>query len=240
MEAKNAKVLIVVDEPNNLVLMESIVDSMGMETYTASTEIKALEIVEKVNVDVIIVDIMMPEMYGIKLSRILKGKQETKNIPVIFITTLTEMCDYAKTLEQFGIDFIIKPINDLQVRASVRNVLCMKQLSGELKDLFNHRENLSNMIIQNINNLLSVIIGASEFMVEDQKLMQVAKENAHLVKKSAEDIKLMIQNLLSTEKLDTGTFQIPVESNNLWEMIEQKVDLLKAQVEEKQHLFKRQ
>jgi putative two-component system response regulator len=134
-DTNKQKVLIVDDTPENIqILMETLKEDYKI--VAAINGEKALKMAEMVPLpDIILLDIMMPGMDGYEVCNRLKNNEKTKNIPVVFITALSEEEDEAKGLALGAVDYIAKPINPELVKARVRNHL-------ELKDYRDHLEKL--------------------------------------------------------------------------------------------------
>ena len=110
MDEKNT-ILIVDDTPDNLSVLSGLLKNL-YKTKIATTGRKALKIVFSDNPpDLILLDIMMPEMDGYDVCREIKKDQKTKDIPVIFITAKTEPQDIVKGFEVGSVDYITKPFN---------------------------------------------------------------------------------------------------------------------------------
>jgi putative two-component system response regulator len=116
------------------VLRENL-DGLGYKLLIAKNGKSALEIVQKARPDLILLDIMMPEMDGYEVCRRLKAVEETRHIPVIFLTAMADAQDEAKGLAIGAVDYITKPINPELVRARVRNHLELKRHRDRLEDL---------------------------------------------------------------------------------------------------------
>ncbi|MDM8536177.1 response regulator [Desulfobacterales bacterium HSG17] len=132
MAEKLWKILVVDDEPNNLSFLRQIL----METYDlafAPSGIKALEIIEKVNPDLVLLDIMMPKMDGYETCRRLKANPQTAKIPVIFVTAMSEVDDESYGFDVGCVDYITKPLSPPIVHARVGTHLTLfdQQLACE-------------------------------------------------------------------------------------------------------------
>jgi len=115
----NKKILVVDDEPNNLQLVRQILKD-DYKLFFAKNGIEAISAVEKHNPDLILLDIMMPDMDGYETCRRLKENQLTKDIPIIFITAMNDVKDESKGFSVGGVDYIAKPISPPIVRARVK------------------------------------------------------------------------------------------------------------------------
>jgi two-component system, NtrC family, sensor kinase len=121
-------ILIVDDVPNNLHLLAKILSKQGYKTRTAPDGQLALRSIELTPPDLILLDIMMPDLDGYKVCLALKASPTTKHIPVIFISALNEVLDKVKAFEVGGVDYITKPFQEQEVLARVSNQLMQRQL----------------------------------------------------------------------------------------------------------------
>ncbi|MES9939233.1 MAG: diguanylate cyclase [Candidatus Thiodiazotropha sp. 6PLUC2] len=137
MTDKRATVLIVDDEPQNLHLL---VDALRMEheLIVATSGREAIERVDLHNPpDLILLDVVMPEMDGWDVCRKLKANPMTEGIPIIFVTSRDEVVDEAKGLAAGAVDYITKPFSPEIVRARVRTHLTLKSQADTLASLSN-------------------------------------------------------------------------------------------------------
>ncbi len=104
------KVLIVDDTKTNVEVLVGILEFEGFQTYTSFNGKHALEILDEIQPDIILLDIMMPGMNGLEVCKKLKENPIWKYIPVIFITALCSPQDISKAYEAGGVDYITKPI----------------------------------------------------------------------------------------------------------------------------------
>lgn len=126
-----ARILVVDDTPLNVKLLEA---KLARDYYVVSTAANGIEALEKVAAekpDLILLDIMMPEMDGFETCRRLKADPKTAFIPVIMITALTDVADRVRGLAEGADDFLAKPINDLALMARIRSLLRFKILMDE-------------------------------------------------------------------------------------------------------------
>ena len=135
MEANDLRiiVLIVDDTPENI----SILNAALMEDYTikvATRGKKAIEIAMTAPVDIILLDVMMPEMDGFETCRRLKEEPQTRSIPVIFVTARGETEDESMGLSCGGVDYISKPFSAPIVQARVRTHLALYDQNRALED----------------------------------------------------------------------------------------------------------
>jgi len=233
MKAKTPKVLIVDNEPQNVRLLEAILTPLGVETYIDSNGSHVLEMAVRVSPDVILLEMMMSGMDGIEICRRLKEDRSTRNIPVIFITALNYIQNYAAVVEAGGFGFITKPIQRILLETSIRSAIRMKHLSDEVDDLLRHRAGLTHMFVHDINNLLIVSLGHAQLMLLDDNLPASLREDVTAIEQSSRDIREITSSLQEVETLESGTVSISFEAVNLRELVEQRASLLISRAEER-------
>jgi putative two-component system response regulator len=133
------KILLVDDNTTNLQLLHETLDGLGFKILIAKKGKTALSIAQKANPSLILLDIMMPEMDGYEVCERLKADEKTSQIPVIFITALSDVEDEAKGLKLGAVDYITKPFNPELVKARVRNHLELKRYRDHLENLVKER-----------------------------------------------------------------------------------------------------
>jgi len=127
-----ANILVVDDKTANLDLLKGMLSNQGYGVRPATNGKLALKSVELFQPDLILLDIMMPEMNGYEVCSRLKADSRTKDIPIIFIGTLSEMYQKVKAFELGAIDYITKPFQEQEVVARVENQLSIRRLSKQL------------------------------------------------------------------------------------------------------------
>jgi CheY-like chemotaxis protein len=127
-----SKILVVDDNPQNLELLVAYLEPIGCEVCTASDGLGALEKVAIEDPHLILLDIMMPRMSGFEVCRKIKSDPETRDIPVIMVTALTELGDIERAVDSGTDDFISKPVNRLELLTRVKSLLRVRHLKNEL------------------------------------------------------------------------------------------------------------
>ncbi len=127
-------VLVVDDHPLNLELIEGCLADVECRVITATDGIEALELVKKECPDLVLLDVMMPRMDGYEVCQRLKESPEGKLLPVVMVTALGQIADRVRGLEVGADDFIVKPIERVELVARVRSLLRVKQLYDRLDD----------------------------------------------------------------------------------------------------------
>ncbi len=128
-----ARILVVDDVPSNVRLLEARLIAEYFCVLTASNGAAALSICEQGKCDIILLDVMMPEMDGFEVCRRLKENSATMHIPVIMVTALDSLEDRVRGLEAGADDFLAKPVNDLALVTRVKSLVRLKMITDDLR-----------------------------------------------------------------------------------------------------------
>jgi two-component system cell cycle response regulator len=128
-----ARILVVDDIPANVKLLEARLLAEYFDVLTAGNGYDALSICERTQVDLILLDIMMPGIDGFEVCERLKANPRTAHIPVVMVTALDQPSDRVRGLKAGADDFLTKPVNDLQLMSRVKSLVRLKTLTDELR-----------------------------------------------------------------------------------------------------------
>lgn len=128
-------ILIVDDNPQNIKVLGSIIGNAGYEVAIAMKGDDALIMIEKESPDLILLDIMMPEMDGYEVCRKIKSNPATRDIPIIFLTARRETDDLLKAYEAGGVDYVTKPFDARELLMRVKTHVELKLAREEIKTL---------------------------------------------------------------------------------------------------------
>jgi class 3 adenylate cyclase len=134
VELEGKDILIVDDTPDNLRILSSMLLERGCKVRKALSGEMALVVCEKIVPDLILLDVMMPEMDGYDTCKILKTNEKTSQIPVIFVSALNEAMDKVKAFEVGGADYITKPFQKAEVLARVHHQLTISYQKKQLEE----------------------------------------------------------------------------------------------------------
>lgn len=135
-------ILIVDDYLQNLQVLGKNLEKAGYEIAIANSGEEALEVIKEVTPDLILLDVMMPGISGYEVCEILKSKQQTRGIPVIFLTAKTDPDDVAEGYQRGAVDYIYKPFSAPELLARVATHLELKHIREELAKLEGEKSKL--------------------------------------------------------------------------------------------------
>ncbi len=216
--ARRAPILVVDDDQRNVRLVESILKTNGYPVVKAYDGEEALRIVESERPDLILLDVMMPKMSGFEVCQRLKGRYESRLLPIIMVTALNALEDKVQALELGADDFLSKPINKVELLAKVRSVLRVKSLQDELErqrtqlEVANRellkvqrfKESMTQMVVHDLKNPLAGIMGNIQ-LIQMQRAEMVPAKLEELLERSqgsARQLMRMILNILDIGKLE--------------------------------------
>lgn len=128
-----ARILVVDDIPANVRYLEARLKAEYFEVRTALNGRAALEVAEQERVDLVLLDVMMPDMTGFEVCAALKANPRTAHIPVIMVTSLDQAEDRVRGLESGADDFLTKPVSDTSLIARVKSLVRLKMVTDELE-----------------------------------------------------------------------------------------------------------
>jgi putative two-component system response regulator len=130
-------VLLVDDEPKNLKLLRAMLTPLEYEVLQAENGRDALDVLRRVDTDLVLLDIMMPDMNGYETCRRIKNNPKTQMVPVVLVTALGDMESRIKGLEAGANDFLTKPVNRLELVARAKSLIKLSQTHNSLTSIEN-------------------------------------------------------------------------------------------------------
>ena len=231
----NAPTILVVDDtPASLRVLHEFLRNHGYRVRPMPSGALALQAAQHEPPDLILLDINMPEMDGWEVCRRLKADERLKDVPILFISALSETMDKVKAFQLGGVDYITKPIQFEEVDARVRTHLELRRQKSELQltcerlqELERLRDSLTHMIVHDMRTSLTVIAMALEFAgssvrESDKKLaelIQTAREGAAYLNE-------MITQLLDVSRLEAGQMPLNPAVDDLAATVQKAVDSL--------------
>lgn len=238
-------VLIVDDNPNNVKIVALILRSFSYKIAIATNGEQAIEMVDKIKPDIILLDVMMPKIDGFETCRIIKEKEEFKDIPVIFITALNDSDSLVKGFKAGGVDYISKPFNKDELISRVKTHLELKQTRDELKKTSDHlselnalKDKMFSVIGHDLRSPLGSVRMTLEFLSKVTAKDNAYSENIDIMLKTTDEVFGLLENLLGWAKSQSNNLQINKEvinlqdlSNSIYLLNKGNLDLKKIQFE---------
>ena len=229
------KILIVDDVMSNVLLLKVLLTNEKFAIATASNGRQALEQVEKGNPDLVLLDVMMPDMSGFEVAQHLKSNPKTADIPIIFLTALNSTADIVKGFQVGANDFISKPFNkeELIIRVTHQiSLVAAKRLilskTEELQRTIAGRDKLYSVIahdlrspmgsIKMVLNMLILNLPAEKIGTEMYELLTMANQ-------TTEDVFSLLDNLLKWTKSQIGKLNVVYQDVDLVEVTDSVIEI---------------
>jgi CheY-like chemotaxis protein len=221
-------ILIVDDVPTNLTILSSVLKHQGYRVRPVPNGSMALLVAEKEKPDLILLDIMMPEMDGFEVCRRLKENPSLSDVPVIFISALNDTSDIVKALRSGGVDYISKPFRADEVIARVGTHLklsqqskMLKKQSAELQDLITTKDKFFSIIAHDLRGPLGGFMGLTEMMSDESISLppEQLRELSVDLCVSARNIYNLLENLLEWARMQKGQIAFNPEKLTLSDVV---------------------
>ena len=221
-DASDRKTILIVDDiAENIQLLRSIL-SVSYRIKIATTGEKALALTDCSDPpDLILLDVMMPGIDGYKVCREIKKRENTKSIPVIFVTALEEATDEAEGFAAGAVDYITKPVTPAIVVARVATHLALRQALADLEkqnavlsENVRLREQVERIMRHDLKTPLTAFIGIPALLKKRSDLPADVMESIRMLEKSGVKMLDMINKSMDLYKMEAGTYKtcpVPVE-----------------------------
>ncbi len=213
-DACKATILIIDDVEINRDILENIIDCMGYRPVVAESGERALELIEEFPPQLILSDISMPGMDGYELCKILKKREKTKDVPIIFISAYDAPEDIVEGFLVGGEDFITKPFIPEEVEARVGVHLRLYEMTRELLEM-NRRlqisvnEQLKQMELEKKNILYALADIAAQNSSNDKEYMERLKKNCRILAQAMQ-LSMLYEEKISDTYIDTIELAAPL------------------------------
>jgi two-component system sensor histidine kinase/response regulator len=218
-------VLVVDDIPKNLQVVGTMLRNAGYAIMPATSGARALEGIRVQLPDLILLDLMMPEMDGLEVCRRLKADPLAQQIPVIFLTASNEMEHLVKGFEAGAVDYITKPFNAPELLARVRTHLELKHARQQLREINDEKNEFMGIAAHDLRNPLGAVKGYAELILEDRDLPRPELEDsARRIRDAAARMVEMVQNLLDANRIERGEMRLNLAPTDLAAAVNAVVD----------------
>lgn len=229
------KILIVDDVMSNVLLLKVLLTNEKFAIATASNGRQALEQVEKENPDLVLLDVMMPDMSGFEVAQHLKSNPQTAEIPIIFLTALNSTADIVKGFQVGANDFISKPFNkeELIIRVTHQiSLVAAKRLilskTEELQRTIAGRDKLYSVIAHDLRSPMGSIKMVLNMLILNLPFEKIGAEMYELLtmaNQTTEDVFSLLDNLLKWTKSQIGKLNVVYQDVDLVEVTDGVIEI---------------
>ncbi|PKK89537.1 MAG: hypothetical protein CVV64_14105 [Candidatus Wallbacteria bacterium HGW-Wallbacteria-1] len=226
-------ILVVDDTPGNLKILSGMLQAWGFRVQAAKSGELALKLALNQPPHMVLLDIDMPDMNGYEVCSRMKQSHALKEVPVIFISALTETMDKVRAFSCGGIDYITKPFQPDEVRVRVSTHLKIqdqkRQLNEnykKLKKMENLRDNLVHMIAHDMRSPLTCIVSSLQLfeMQVGNKINSSEKEDLARAIQSSIKLNEMISSMLDLSRMENNEMPVKISDFRIDDIIEQAID----------------
>lgn len=229
------KILIVDDVMSNVLLLKVLLTNEKFAIATASNGRQALEQVEKENPDLVLLDVMMPDMSGFEVAQHLKSNPNTADIPIIFLTALNSTADIVKGFQVGTNDFISKPFNkeELIIRVTHQiSLVAAKRLilskTEELQRTIAGRDKLYSVIAHDLRSpmgSIKMVLNMLILNLPSEKIGAEMYELLTMANQTTEDVFSLLDNLLKWTKSQIGKLNVVYQDVDLVEVTDGVIEI---------------
>lgn len=229
------KILIVDDVMSNVLLLKVLLTNEKFAIATASNGRQALEKVEKENPDLVLLDVMMPDMSGFEVAQHLKSNPNTADIPIIFLTALNSTADIVKGFQVGANDFISKPFNkeELIIRVTHQiSLVAAKRLilskTEELQRTIAGRDKLYSVIAHDLRSpmgSIKMVLNMLILNLPSEKIGAEMYELLTMANQTTEDVFSLLDNLLKWTKSQIGKLNVVYQDVDLVEVTDGVIEI---------------
>lgn len=230
-------ILIIDDNIENLKVLGNILKENGYKIALVQSGQEAFSVCETILPMVIFLDVMMPEMDGYEVLRILKSKEETRDIPVIMVTAKSDAEDIDAALELGAVDYIKKPINKIELLARLRTTIKLREKELALHEMLKSKEEFIQIVAHDLRTPFASIAGFADILINDadlsKKMNSEHKDYLKLIIDSSAFLVDYFNKLLNWASIEAKGLQVKREQVNLKNIIQTAQLLYSAKLTEK-------
>ncbi|OQY46181.1 MAG: hypothetical protein B6242_08435 [Anaerolineaceae bacterium 4572_78] len=242
-------ILIIEDSPYNLKVITDYLGGLGFKILMARHGEAGLQRAIYSLPDLVLLDIMMPGMDGFEVCRQLKNNEQTMDIPVIFMTALTDMANKFKGFSVGGVDYITKPFQHEEVLARITTHLRIKKLTErlqqkneilekkatELAELNASKDKFFSIMAHDLRGPFQPLVGLSQMLAQTPEKFstQDIRELGKRLYFSSKNISSLLENLLAWSRMQMGHLEYEPSQLDLYQVMQQTIRLLEINAMEK-------
>jgi signal transduction histidine kinase len=220
-------ILIVDDTPANLRLLAEMLSAQGYRVRPAPNGDRALATIRKELPDLILLDIMMPEMDGFEVCRRLKADEHARGVPVIFISALGDVFDKVTAFGVGGVDYVTKPFQLEEVLARVQTHLGLEAMRRALQEQNSELQAFASTVAHDLKNpvasmaaslgLLRMLLPAEQTPADAIEILEIAAQSAHTMNNIIDELLLLAS--VRQEQVPAGPVAMGAVAQQAWERL---------------------
>jgi two-component system sensor histidine kinase/response regulator len=238
IETNTGCLLVVDDQESNIQVVGAALGKLGFEIYPATGGLQAFQRLAARQPDLILLDLLMPQMDGFEVCRRIRENADWAEIPIIFLSSADDKGLIVRALESGGVDYVTKPFNHAELVTRVRTHLALKRARDELKQLAEDRDELLGILTHDLKNHLGGMDMSAQLLrdraeaMADPKLRLMAENISH----SSSQMLAFVKEFLANASADHG-LAIKTESISLKAAASRAVQLHREAASGKQLVF---
>lgn len=221
-------VLLVDDRPENLLALEGVLRPLGARLVKARSGEDALLHLLRETFAVILLDVQMPRLDGLQTAELIKQREQTRHIPIIFITALSRETAYIfKGYEQGAVDYLLKPIDPEILRAKVR-VFCDLYVRGELIRKRSVESDAKDVFLADVIHELKTPLAAAKAQAQlalhqlgDRRPDAPTTRSLRLISQQIDSLNRLVGDLLEASRLESGSVELQTSQFDLGALLEE-------------------
>ncbi len=227
---KKHHILIVDDTSKNIQVLANVLKQKNYQISAAKNGHQALELVQERTPDLILLDIMMPEMDGFETCQRLKEDIKTRDIPIIFLTAKNEGDDIIKGFELGAVDYITKPFNSAELLMRVKTHLDLRLSKEIIQRQSNERKELLHVICHDLVNPMAYIVGVLDLADGDPTVFEQMKDRMRSAMTNGINMIGMVREMRALEE---GKLHFDLEHINLKHILDESIHMFKQKLSKK-------
>jgi two-component system, sensor histidine kinase and response regulator len=224
-DTRNPRILIVDDNESAAETLFALLASEPYDVTCVASGKEALARMNELTPDAILLDVMMPEMNGFEVCRILKQSTNWKHIPVILLTAYSESKDVAQGLDAGADEFLSKPVSGVELRARVRSMLRIKAQYDDLERSLQLRQSLSYMIVHDLRNPLAAVMLYLQLLKRKSGVVPEQLKYLEMALGESQKMSSFLDDMLMLAKMERGNLKLapgPVSMERMLDQVQAK------------------
>lgn len=231
-DLRDATILIVDDQPDNLRLVADFLENYGVDVMLGHDGADGLVKAKLGQPDLILLDVMMPDMDGFVVCRRLKQESLTREIPVIFLTALNEVEDKLKGFQAGGVDFLSKPLQELEVVARVDVHIKLYRARQRAEAAARAKSEFLANMNHEIRTPMNAVLGYAS-LLQEAALDRNSRSYLDAIQSAGKTLLKLIDNILDLSRIDSGKLELDIRPTDVRSLLSDTARMFAPKAREK-------